>query len=255
MGRAGAARRRQLALARPCRRGAAHAWTTWRASAWPTTTSSISRSSPRRAPSAAPAKRWHARPPACGQAAAVPPLLTSFQPDALAGARQAAPELPRGLLLDSLHEGWLEAAQALECVAIVCNYALWNEALVQRVHAAGLRALSYTVNDEWAAQWLLGAGHRRHHHRPRRPVQSGGLSARGRQPAHLPMIAQMSWMHPLRRGAAGGPCSCAPRELAQTPRRRRRHPRGSHGGEPCAPARAACPTAPTPRTTCSGSTS
>ena len=88
----------------------------------------------------------------------VPPLLTSFQAEALEGARQAARELPRGVLLDSLHPGWLEAAQALECVAIVCNYALWNETLVQRVHAAGLRALSYTVNDEWAAQWLLALG-------------------------------------------------------------------------------------------------
>jgi glycerophosphoryl diester phosphodiesterase len=89
---------------------------------------------------------------------AVPPLLTSFQPEALQGARQAAPALPRGLLLDSLHEGWLGAAQALECVAIVCNYALWNDALVQRVHAAGMRALSYTVNDDWAARWLLALG-------------------------------------------------------------------------------------------------
>ena len=89
---------------------------------------------------------------------AVPPLLTSFQPDALAGAMQAAPALPRGLLLDSLREGWFEAAQALDCAAIVCNYSLWNEELVRRVHAAGMRALSYTVNDDWAAQWLLALG-------------------------------------------------------------------------------------------------
>ena len=89
---------------------------------------------------------------------AVPPLLTSFQPDALAGAMHAAPALPRGLLLDSLREGWFETAQALGCAAIVCNFSLWNEELVRRVHGAGMRALSYTVNDEWAAQWLFALG-------------------------------------------------------------------------------------------------
>jgi len=89
---------------------------------------------------------------------AVPPLLTSFRPEALAGARQAAPYLPRGLLLDTLWDGWLEQAQALGCVAVVCNYALWEATTVARVHGAGLRALSYTVNDEPVAQHLMALG-------------------------------------------------------------------------------------------------
>lgn len=96
------------------------------------------------------ARLWH------GQA--VPPLLTSFQPRALAGARDAAPQLPRGLLLDKLHDGWLDAAQQLGCVAVVCNHALWSREQVEAVHGAGLRALSYTVNDEWAAERLLALG-------------------------------------------------------------------------------------------------
>lgn len=90
--------------------------------------------------------------------AAVPPLLTSFQPDALAGARAAAPGLPRGLLLDTLHGDWLEAALELGCVAIVCNHALWDAATVARVQGAGLRTLSYTVNDEGAAERLIALG-------------------------------------------------------------------------------------------------
>jgi glycerophosphoryl diester phosphodiesterase len=94
------------------------------------------------------ARLWH------GQA--VPPLLTSFQPQALAGARDTAPHLPRGLLLDQLHGGWLDTARQLGCVAVVCNHALWTSALVAEVHLAGLRALSYTVNDEWAAARLVG---------------------------------------------------------------------------------------------------
>ncbi|MHA7599596.1 glycerophosphodiester phosphodiesterase [Alicycliphilus sp. T452] len=89
------------------------------------------------------------------QGQAVPPLLTSFKPQALAAAREAAPGLPRGLLLDQLHPGWLDEARALGCLAVVCNHALWSAATVAEVHDAGLRALSYTVNDEWAAERLI----------------------------------------------------------------------------------------------------
>jgi len=88
----------------------------------------------------------------------VAPLLTSFKPEALAGARTTAPKLPRGLLLDTLRDGWLGQAQALGCVAVVCNYALWDASTVARVHTAGMRALSYTVNDEWAAEHLIALG-------------------------------------------------------------------------------------------------
>jgi glycerophosphoryl diester phosphodiesterase len=91
-------------------------------------------------------------------AQAVPPLLTSFSPEALAGAQASAAQLPRGLLLDTLWTGWLEKARTLQCVAVVCNYALWDASTVAQVHGAGMRALSYTVNDEWAARHLLALG-------------------------------------------------------------------------------------------------
>ena len=73
-------------------------------------------------------------------------------------AKAAQPELPRALLIDSLWSGWLESAQALGCVAIVANHALWDKASVARAKDAGFRTLSYTVNDEWAAQRLLDLG-------------------------------------------------------------------------------------------------
>jgi glycerophosphoryl diester phosphodiesterase len=92
------------------------------------------------------------------QGAAIPPLLTSFQVDSLQGAAATQPELPRGLLLDTLWNGWLETALDLGCRAIVCNHALWNTATVEQVHGAGLRSLSYTVNDDWAAQRLIALG-------------------------------------------------------------------------------------------------
>jgi glycerophosphoryl diester phosphodiesterase len=78
---------------------------------------------------------------------AAPPLLSSFKPQALQGARDAAAHLPRALLLDTLHDGWLEQAQQLGCVAVVSLYALLDAATIGRVHAASLRALAYTVND------------------------------------------------------------------------------------------------------------
>jgi glycerophosphoryl diester phosphodiesterase len=90
--------------------------------------------------------------------AAIPPLLTSFQPGALAAAQDTVPELPRGLLVDTLWDGWLEKAQELNCVAVVANFALWDAASVAQVHGAGMRCLSYTVNDDWAAQHLLALG-------------------------------------------------------------------------------------------------
>jgi glycerophosphoryl diester phosphodiesterase len=90
--------------------------------------------------------------------ASVPPLLTSFRPESLQGAMATAPDLPRGLLLDTLWNGWLEMAVSLRCVAIVCNHALWDAATVAQAKQAGMRCLSYTVNDDWAAQRLIDLG-------------------------------------------------------------------------------------------------
>ena len=90
--------------------------------------------------------------------AATPPFLTSFQPDALEAARDAAPSLPRGLLLDNLRNGWLDEAQALGCVAVVTNHALVDAAMLGRVRGAGMRALVYTVNDPAEARRLVALG-------------------------------------------------------------------------------------------------
>jgi glycerophosphoryl diester phosphodiesterase len=92
------------------------------------------------------------------QGQAVPPLLTCFDPEALQGAQASAPELPRGLLLDTLWTGWVETALSLGCQAIVCNHALWDRSSVTQAQSAGFRTLSYTVNDDWAAQRLIALG-------------------------------------------------------------------------------------------------
>ncbi|MDP1969068.1 MAG: glycerophosphodiester phosphodiesterase [Burkholderiaceae bacterium] len=92
------------------------------------------------------------------QGASGHPLLSSFRVEALHAALAAAPALPRALLLDTLPPDWLVQARELQCAAVVCNYRLWNADTVAQARAAGLRTLSYTVNEEAAAQALLALG-------------------------------------------------------------------------------------------------
>ena len=62
------------------------------------------------------------------------------------------------MLVDTLWKGWLETALSLECVAVVANHALWDKSTVTQVQSAGMRCLSYTVNDEGAAERLVAFG-------------------------------------------------------------------------------------------------
>jgi len=88
-------------------------------------------------------------------AAASPLVFSSFKPEALQGALDTAPGIPRTLLLDRLWPGWWDAAQALGCTGVVTHHPLMDAALVDRLHGAGLRAWCYTVNDANEAQRLL----------------------------------------------------------------------------------------------------
>ena len=86
------------------------------------------------------------------------PLLSSFQPEALRAARQAAPQLARALLLDRLPADPVAAALQLQCAALITDHRLMDAPLVAALHAAGLRALVYTVNDPDRAQALIDEG-------------------------------------------------------------------------------------------------
>ena len=96
------------------------------------------------------ARLWHGH--------SVVPLLSSFQPDALRAARDTASDLPRALLLDSLPPDAVEMALDLGCVALVTGHKLMDAALVARIHAAGMRAMVYTVNETQRADVLLAWG-------------------------------------------------------------------------------------------------
>ena len=86
------------------------------------------------------------------------PLLTSFKPEALEAAKQAAPDMPRGLLLHELWTGWLKTALVLSCNAVICNHRLWDTSSFTQATSAGFKTLSYTVSDEADVQRLLALG-------------------------------------------------------------------------------------------------
>lgn len=86
------------------------------------------------------------------------PLLSSFEPDALRGAAQAAPQLPRALLLERFDPHWLTLVRELGCVAVVAHFSALEQAWVEAMHNTGLKVMSYTVNDVQEAQRLLELG-------------------------------------------------------------------------------------------------
>ncbi len=111
------------------------------------------------------------------QGAAVPPLLTSFDPEALEGAQATQPQLPRGLLLDTLWKGWLETALPPG----LRGRGMQPRAVGHLHRAPGPRGGS--ADAELHRQRRMGRAapdrprHRRHHHRPGGPVFARRLSA------------------------------------------------------------------------------
>ena len=88
----------------------------------------------------------------------VPPLLSSFSEVALFAALQAAPEIPRGLLIDTWLDDWLVRLHALKAVSLNCDHTLLTTQRVAEVHAAGFHVMAYTVNDPKRALQLLDWG-------------------------------------------------------------------------------------------------
>jgi glycerophosphoryl diester phosphodiesterase len=86
------------------------------------------------------------------------PLLSSFQRSSLEVARATAPEIDRGYLTDRFEPGWDEAARALDCVSVHCNFKYLREARAVEIRAAGYWLLCYTVNDPETARRLFSWG-------------------------------------------------------------------------------------------------
>jgi len=90
--------------------------------------------------------------------APVLPLLSSFQPAALAAARQAAPELPRGALTSGIPPDWEQWMRKLGCVSLHCDYRLLLPQQARAVRDAGYWLLCWTVNDPDIARVLFDWG-------------------------------------------------------------------------------------------------
>ena len=86
------------------------------------------------------------------------PLLSSFSFDALLAARQSAPDLARGLLLDRIDGNWREQIGALAACALHTNHRHLTPTLARAVKQAGLGLFCYTVNDIRRARELLDWG-------------------------------------------------------------------------------------------------
>jgi len=90
--------------------------------------------------------------------AKTPPLLSSFDFDALMAAKEAAPELPRAWLVDKFTEAEWERLEQLQAVSLNTNHKKFDVADVARLRARGYRVMLYTVNDVAMAARLFEAG-------------------------------------------------------------------------------------------------
>lgn len=75
------------------------------------------------------------------------PLMSSFSEDALDACRDAAPALPRALLVDDLPADWLARLARLSCVALDANHRHVTREVVATAHREGYRVCCWTVND------------------------------------------------------------------------------------------------------------
>jgi len=88
----------------------------------------------------------------------LPPVLSSFSMEALAAAKEAAPALPRGMLVGKIPPDWKGRMEKLQCVALHCNYRELTRELAASIHAAGYAVLCWTVNDPAEARKLFDWG-------------------------------------------------------------------------------------------------
>jgi glycerophosphoryl diester phosphodiesterase len=87
-----------------------------------------------------------------------PPLLSSFSPEALAAAREAAPELARGYLIDRVPADWHARLDALGCTALHVSHRHLTQSVAAAVTRAGYGLFCYTVDEPSRVDTLFGWG-------------------------------------------------------------------------------------------------
>jgi glycerophosphoryl diester phosphodiesterase len=96
------------------------------------------------------AKLWpHDRPP---------PLISSFDEEALATAAQLHPEWPRSLACEEWRENWPNVARRFGASALTIDVNLLTPVRLSQLVQSGLAILPYTVNDAARAKELMAQG-------------------------------------------------------------------------------------------------
>ena len=88
-------------------------------------------------------------------------FLSSFEPEALRGAKEAFPEIPRALLVDvwpkEMPEFWA-LLDTLDCRGIITNYRIITPEILQQAHDSGRFVMVYTANEIVNIERLLKMG-------------------------------------------------------------------------------------------------
>ncbi len=95
---------------------------------------------------------------ACWPANAPVPLISSFSRQAVAAAKESAPDWPRGLIFDRRPDDWPEVGQILELATLNGNYQHLTRECVAEMDDSGYAVLAYTVNDPARADELFSWG-------------------------------------------------------------------------------------------------
>ncbi len=86
------------------------------------------------------------------------PLFSSFAPTALVAARNAAPDVPRGLLVARVPDNWRDQVNRLGCVALHTDHQYLTAQLVREIKDSGAWLFCYTVNTPERVQTLFDWG-------------------------------------------------------------------------------------------------
>ncbi len=86
------------------------------------------------------------------------PLVSSFSRQAVAAAKEIAPQWPRGLIFDRLPSDWAEVGETLGLATLNANHKHLSREQVMEVRGAGYAVMAYTVNEPARAETLFGWG-------------------------------------------------------------------------------------------------
>ena len=91
--------------------------------------------------------------------AALPtPLISSFDAQSLRAARDAAPDIPRALVVSTMPKDWRERLVELGCNALHCGHKRLTVGQARDVRAGGFALRCFTVNRAKRAATLYGWG-------------------------------------------------------------------------------------------------